>query len=286
MIYFNGIKGKNYFEGWFFRVCNERINCALIPSISVCDGKIKAYIQLNCNGFSRKIEFPHEEFLANNHCVLIGDNKFSDKGIKFSCDELSLDVTFSDFTSLEKDIMGCFKFGTPCKHKLISMKHYADGKANLLGAEINIDKAVCYIEKDWGKSFPKSYCWLQCNDFEQSDVAFFLSVADIGFPFDGLICVLLVGDTEYRFATYNFSKILELNNGKIVLQKSNHKLEIFFNGRNAKQMIAPERGDMKNIIKEDLDGEICLKLYDCNNLLFESSGKNVGIEWVNLDDNN
>lgn len=282
MIYFNGIKGKNYFEGWFFRICAEGFNCALIPSVSVCDGERKAYIQINCNRSSKKLEFDFEDFCATNREVWIGDNHFSDEGITFSSDFLSLDVKFGAFEGVEKDIMGCFKFGTPCKHKLISMKHAVKGTARFGNKKIMLKNAVGYIEKDWGKSFPKAYCWLQCNQFEEGEAAFFLSVADIRLPVLGLICVLLAEGKEYRFATYNFSRIEKLQKGEIVLRKSDMRLQINFSGENAQALSAPEKGKMKNMIKEDLDGTIDLKLCENEKVLYTFHGKNAGMEWVNL----
>lgn len=283
MIYFNGISGKKYFEGWFFRIYEKDFNCALIPSVSVCDGEKRAYIQFNCGGISNILEFSIDEFNANGNCINIGGNVFSDNGIIFSCEQLSLNVSFKPFTIVEKDIMGCFKFGTPCKHKLISMKHFASGQANFNGKEYVFDKALCYIEKDWGKSFPKSYCWLQCNDFDIADVSFFLSIADIGLPFNGLICVLLVNGKEYRFATYNFALIKELQKGKIVLKRFDLVLEITFEKGSEKPLFAPECGKMKNIIKEDLNGKVMLRLSQANEIIFQAHGKNAGIEWVNYD---
>ena len=282
MIYFNGIKGKNYFEGWFFRVCSDHFNCALIPSVSVCGGERKAYIQINCNRVSKRIEFDFRDFSATDQEVRIGNNRFSDQGITFSSEIVSLDVSFGGFAGLEKDIMGCFKFGTPCKHKIISMKHEVRGTARFHHKKMTLYNAVGYIEKDWGKSFPRAYCWLQCNEFAEKNSAFFLSVADINLPILGLICVLLVDGREYRFATYNFARIEKLKKGEIVLKKSKTRLQIKFWGDNAQELSAPEKGRMKNVIKEDLDGTIELKLFEGEKPAYTFHGKNAGVEWVDF----
>ena len=39
---------------------------------------------------------------------------------------------------------------------------------------------------------------------------------------------------------------------------------------------------MKNMIKEDLDGTIDLKLCENEKVLYTFHGKNAGMEWVNL----
>lgn len=282
MIYFNGIKGKNYFEGWFFRVYAEGFNCALIPSVSVTGGEKKAFIQFQCNGTCGIQEFDFSEFSATDNEVVIGKNRFSDKGIHFSGSAISLDVEFGKFTELKNDIMGCFKFGTPCKHKIISMAHSANGKGIVSGEVIELRNASAYIEKDWGNSFPKSYCWLQSNNFDSETASFFFSVAKIGFPFLGFICALIVGGKEYRFATYNFSFIKKLEYGNIVLKKSDLTLFIKFSEVVSNPLLAPKRGKMNTTIKECLNGTIHLTLKQDDNILFDAEGKNAGVEWYNF----
>ena len=280
MIYYNGIKGKNYFEGWFFRICADNFNCALIPSLSVSGGKKRAFIQINCNSFSKKIEYDFADFHVNDNEVIIGENRFSSAGIKFTCEELSLEVEFGAFTKIEKDIMGCFKFGTPCKHKIISMKHTVTGNAVFNNEQIMLLNAVGYLEKDWGRSFPKAYCWLQCNDFSDPAASFFCSVAKIGLPVRGLICVLLLGKKEIRFATYNLARTKVFKRREIALKRSKYRLDISFKESDVHSLLAPSRGEMIKAINEDLSGEIKLKLYEKNKLIYACDGKNAGIEWV------
>ena len=109
-----------------------------------------------------------------------------------------------------------------------------------------------------------------------------MSVADIRLPVLGLICVLLAEGKEDRFATYNFSRIEKLQKGEIVLRKSDMRLQINFSGENAQALSAPEKGKMKNMNKEDLDGTIDLKLCENEKVLCTFHGKNAGMEWVNL----
>lgn len=281
MIFYNGFKGKmNYFEGWFFRICADDFNCAIIPSISIDCGKKTAYIQVNCNDFSKNSEFSFESFTACDTEVRIGQNTFSASGIKFSCSELEIDVKFGKILPLEYDIMGPFKFGTPCKHKIISLKHSVSGTVTLRNKSIILDGAIGYIEKDWGNSFPTAYCWLQCNDFGGIDASFFCSVAKLNLPFRGLICVLNVDGREYRFATYNFARIKKFCRGNIILKKSDYLLIINFTNSNENNpLLAPKKGKMENTIKEDLNGKISLELYKADKLLYRLDGSNTGIEW-------
>ena len=63
------------------------------------------------------------------------------------------------------------------------------------GENINFENGRGYIEKDWGTSFPKKYCWIQCNNFASSEDSLFFSIAHIpflGFEFMGFIGILKV----------------------------------------------------------------------------------------------
>lgn len=283
MIYYNGVNSSKYFEGWFFRISTDGLNMSLIPSISSCDGEKKAFIQINSDHSSKTLEYDYSEFYADDHVARIGDNEFSTDGIRFSGEDWYIDVRLGVIMPLNEDIMGCFKYGTPCKHKIISMRHAIEGVVRYKDKEYDLNNAVGYIEKDWGKSFPKSYCWIQCNHLDiGSDCAFFFSVAKLNIPICGLICSFIVGGKEYRFATYNLSRIKKLSHGEIILQKGELRLIINFAEGDSKELIAPSRGKMQVPIKEDLSGTIRLRLYEGGRLLYDTKGVNAGIEWVNM----
>lgn len=283
MIYYNGVNSSKYFEGWFFRISADGFNMSLIPSISSCDGEKKAFIQINSDHSSKTLEYDYSEFYADDYVARIGNNEFSTDGIRFSGEDWFIDVRFGVNMPLNEDIMGCFKYGTPCKHKIISMRHAIEGVVKYKGKEYDLNNAVGYIEKDWGKSFPKSYCWIQCNHLDiGTDCAFFFSVAKLSIPIWGVICSFIVGGKEYRFATYNLSRIKKLSHGEIILQKGELRLIINFAEGDSKELIAPSRGKMQIPIKEDLSGTIRLRLYENDRLLYDTKGVNAGIEWVNM----
>lgn len=61
------------------------------------------------------------------------------------------------------------------------MKHSLQGELVWNDQPIDFDQGIGYIEKDWGSSFPATYVWAQCNQFETSDARFFFSAAEIPF---------------------------------------------------------------------------------------------------------
>ena len=144
-----------------------------------------------------------------------------------------------------------------------------------------------YIEKDWGISFPKSYIWCQGNNFKNSNSSFMLSIADIPFKcfnFRGVICDLLVDHKEYKFTTYNNTKILEYNvnrkNINITLKKGKYTLNIKSENNDGNTLIAPVKGDMSKDIIESITSSIYINLKKNNHIIFSDMSSNCGLEIV------
>lgn len=296
MKYYNGCKSKNYFEGWYFRHLSGDRSISFIPSIA-CDshGKKSCYIQVVTNSNSYKFKFDYSEFSAKKDClnVKIGNNIFSEDGC--SVDLVNKDVyvkatfKYSKFEKIQGDIMGIFSHFPfmQCSHGVISMRHNVSGSYVVNNTETFISGGVGYIEKDSGRSFPSKYLWLQANDFS-SDLSLFVSIATIpfmGIRFKGLIAVALHNGKEYRFATYNNSKILksfiydkskepilELKHGKDILRVD------FFPSASC-ELLAPNCGKMNRKVLESLDAKINVKMTNTDNTIFFDISNNAGLEY-------
>lgn len=114
-----------------------------------------------------------------------------------------------------------------------------------------------------------------------------LSIADIpfkGFNFRGVICDLLVGNKEYKFTTYNNTKILEYNvNGNdinITLKKGKYTLNIKSENNTGNKLIAPIKGDMSKDIIESVTSSIYINLRRDNHIIFSDMSSNCGLEIV------
>lgn len=147
---------------------------------------------------------------------------------------------------------------------------------------------VCgYIEKDWGCSFPKSYIWCQANCFKKIDASFMLSIANIPFrlfDFTGVICVLIINDKEYKFTTYNNTKILkyDITNDflDIILKKGNYNLNIKSIHDKGIKLSAPVKGKMQKDILESIDSSITVILKNKDKVIFSDTSINCGLEVV------
>jgi len=307
-IYQGEHKTKRYFEGWYFKLVpsNQNQNIALIPGISLDSEDKHAFIQVfvttNNNGVldlkTHYIRFNVNEFkfATDKFEVNIGDNFFSAHTIKLKIDQdgLKIDgqILLSKINPIRKSIfspsiMGIFAYLPIMEtyHGVISMAHDLNGRIIFQNNVIELTGGRGYLEKDWGTSFPRSYVWIQSNHFSKENAYFMFSAAEIpflGIYFNGLIANLQIDDKEYRFATYNFTKIVEEKidnqNVKYILKRFNHRLEIEASIKQVKDLPAPKNGKMSHSIKEGLMGEVHLKLFNKDKLIFEDHGLNAGVE--------
>jgi len=296
---------KNYFEGWYYKMVSADGNCsvALIPGISLTKQHSHAFIQVfvTYNGADLKTiyaEFDKNSFIASEFpfALNIQNNTFTENGVDISILHKDVNiqgkVNFSNNTKIETSllfpsIMGYFSFFTfmECYHGIVSMNHQLDGSLTIDGTPVNFSGGKGYIEKDWGKSFPREYVWMQSNHFENSSTSFMFSEAVIPFKvfrFNGLIVNLIVNGIEYRFATYNGSrviaKVIKSNSVRYEIVKGSLKLCLEAHNDKTISLASPKNGAMVQSIKEGLSGEIKLQLFANNKLIYADTGTHAGLE--------
>jgi len=299
---------KAYFEGWYYKqvTADGKHAISFIPGVSFEKTGAKSFIQcihLNQNSElkSYMIDYPIEAFSSEEKpfSVMIDSNQFS-------LERIALDIKSPGFnviglvkllhltpinTSLfNPNIMGFFSYipFMECNHGLISMSHKLDGSLEVNGEVIDFTGGRGYIEKDWGRSFPKSYIWIQSNHFEDPTTGLFCTVATIpflGFSFNGYICNLIHQGVEYRFATYNKSKLIlfEHTNTTLHLQLKNkqYSLEIKGEVTSSQNLLAPKMGALNKTIKEGLSGKVQILLKDVKgHTILDSESYCCGMELV------
>jgi hypothetical protein len=318
MLLQGNLNKKNYFEGWYFKLTSEDKKNAIsfIPGISLFRGDEHCFVQyiLKSRDLNNKesiitgyLRFPIDYFYYKEevYSLEVGKNTFGKSGISISIsaddagndNKISIDgkIQFGTFSPINRsalmpNIMGLFAYipKMECYHGIVSMNHTLSGKININGTEIDFNNGKGYIEKDWGTSFPKKYIWMQCNNFTNYKTSLFASVAVIpflGMSFLGYICNLSINDKEYRFATYNFSKlIVESASGEsiiLIFENKKAKLRIEASISDSANLIAPKMGKMEKIIKEEISGETRICLIDkVSGETFEDMGYLAGIENV------
>jgi len=296
---------KRYFEGWYFKLIDQQRKTvlAIIPGISIGESlaDAHAFIQVidAVKGKTEYYRFAFEEFHADKQKLLvtIGENTFSDSGMKLNLRNenitLSGELRFTNIDPYPKSffrpgIMGPFSFvpGMECYHGVVNIRHTINGSLNRNGTQIDMSGGEGYLEKDWGRSFPKAWIWVQANHFEEAGASFLFSVARIpwlGKSFTGLIAFLRTKNGFETFATYNGGKIrsiqLEGNLLEITLANAKHVLHFSTNYSGGGILKAPKNGLMSREIEESITATTTLQLLDhSGKLLFQGTSQWTGIE--------
>lgn len=291
---------SNYFEGWYFKLVDDQESqkLAIIPGISYPkEGEPHVFIQVldaqNCK--SEYHRFPVTDFQASKTIfeVKIGNNYFSADKIVLDLPNLKGELHFTDLTPWDwkwysPGIMGPFSFlpFMECYHGVVSLHHHISGKLILNGKEITYKKGIGYIEKDWGRSFPSSWIWMQSNHFEEENVSLSASVAMIpykGISFIGFIVGFWWRGKLYRFTTYNGGKLehVSLDNEMIhyTIRNREYRLEIKGYHSEGGDLVAPINGKMEGKLKETImsRANITLSTLD-GKVLFSDVARNMGLE--------
>lgn len=293
---------QNYFEGWYFKNSNQDNSISFIPGISINEKEKIAFIQVITNELSYFINYDIEEFIfhSNPFYIKIKDNYFSMEELNINIKDDYQDINVYgkiryleskniNTNTISPNIMGPFSYVPfmECNHAIISMKNEIEGSIIMDNKKIDLNHGIGYIEKDWGCSFPKKYLWCQANNFNKNKASFMFSVADIPFKlfeFQGLICVLIINDTEYKFTTYNRSKLIEYQVNKdsiyVTIKKGDYYLNIkLFKGVSHK-LSAPVKGKMNKDIFETISATINVSLRKGKNIIFSDESTNCGLEIV------
>jgi tocopherol cyclase len=305
-ILFQGhLKKRNYFEGWYYKMVSPDgyYSLALIPGISLNKDHTHAFIQVfmtinHTELMTKYLIFPIEDFKVQKDPfkLNISSNVFIKDGIDISIEDKDFSVSgkleFEGITEIQTSflspsIMGYFSYikFMECYHGVVSMNHSLKGKLLINDKEVDFTGGKGYIEKDWGRSFPSEYVWMQSNHFKDSKTSFMFSEATIpfmGFKFHGLIVNIIINEKEYRFATYNASKVIkrDIQPQEVYYEIKKRKYRLIVKAVNDKtiSLVSPENGAMVKTIKEGLSGEIHLQLYEKDTLIYEDIGSNAGLE--------
>ena len=299
-------KDKNYFEGWYYKIVDkdESNSFAFIPGIAYDENKNgHAFIQIidSLEYHTEYFKFPISEFEYSEEKldVSIGNNNFTKEKIDIDLKDKEYPVygslEFYDIEPFPKTlarpgIMGPFSFVPfmECYHGVVNIHQKIKGSLMINNKMVDFTDGYGYIEKDWGKSFPKWWVWIQSNHFEEEDTSMMFSIAKIpwmGNHFTGFISFLKLKDKMYLFATYTGAKVkhLEYKDGKIeiIVEDKKHSLSITGTYNESGVLRAPKNGLMDRKISESISSTVEVILKDRKgNILFKDYGKNAGLEVV------
>lgn len=292
-------KKRNYFEGWYIKIVDptERFAFAFIPGISFdAEGKTHAFLQVMDGKNKRAVyhDFAAVDFqpAVDKFYLDLGKNQFSAASLSLDLPDIRGSVSFKNTTPWPKmlgapGVMGWYSFVPfmECKHGVVSLFHHLEGGLEINGEYVDFTDGIGYIEKDWGRSFPAAYVWLQCNHFNHdSPVSLMASVAKIpwlGTHFIGFLVGFYFEKKLYRFATYTGAKRTTRTEGQtatMTFESGKNRLEIKATQPPGVDLVSPLPHGMAGKVNESLEATVGVKFYRNGKLIFSDTGRNAGME--------
>lgn len=231
-VFHGGRLDRQFFEGWYFKLvsANQQQRWAIIPGVfHHPDPSLRhAFIQV-LDGMTSQVtyhRFPVGDFNASKKVfeIRINDNCFNENGITLNLDDSGQRVlgrvsigklTPWPVKAWSPGVMGPYRFAPFMQtyHGVLSLDHAIHGGLTIDSREVDFAGGRGYMEKDWGRTFPRAYIWMQCNHFQEQGVSITGSAATIPWLtswFRGFLVGLLVKGKLYRFTTYLGSSISSL----------------------------------------------------------------------------
>jgi hypothetical protein len=294
-------KTKRYFEGWYFKVlsADERHAFAFIPGVAMDEqGNRQAFIQV-LDGKKRTAayhQYPFEAFTpqGGKFEVTIEQSFFSQQKIILDVPNVKGTLNFEELTPWSNswyspNIMGPFSFlpFMQCYHGILSMNHTIVGQLEINGEIVDFTGGRGYMEKDWGRSFPSAYIWMQTNHFSEPNISIKSSVAKIpymGISFTGYIAGVWLYDRLLEFTTYNGTKLrrslVDEQHVNLIYENKKYHLEILAHRQAGTALASPIAGFMDGRVEESMTARVEVQLTHkkSKQVLLEDVGKNAGLE--------
>lgn len=307
-IFQGNAKRKKYFEGWYFKMVSEDGSSILsvIPGISLSEnGKRQhAFIQVidgkTAETFYYNYPIEDFQFSKERFAIRIDENYFSKDRVILDIQNDSAsfkgEIYMSDQIDLtnnkkkNKGIMGWYRFVPFMQtyHGVVSLTHNLNGSLKKDNKIYNFDNGLGYIEKDWGKSMPSAWIWMQSNNFSSENTSFMLSIANVpwlGSSFTGFLGFFHQNNLTQRFGTYTKAKLhLEVSNSdtvKITITDKEYTYHIKTYRNKSGILKAPVKGSMDRRISESIDAKLELMVVDKKSkIVFSDSTTIAGLEMV------
>lgn len=276
---------RDSFYGWYLKCQSDTQTLAVIPAIHQTVCKQTCSIQIITDDNTWTAAFPADLFHQMRKNISIGENQFSDRGIRLSMHTPELkaegSLNFGPLSPLKYDIMGPFALVPfmECRHRVWSMRHSVSGTVYINGQKYSFQNGCGYWEGDQGRSFPKEYAWTQCC-FPHGSLM--LSIADIpmaGFHFTGIIGNVLWHGKQYRLATYLGAKSVQVQNRTLRIVQGDMELEARLLEEMGHPLKAPTNGDMIRTIHENASCKAFYQFRKKEHILFSFETKQASFEY-------
>ncbi len=293
-------KRRRYFEGWYVKLVARSRESALavIPGVAYDEaGEGHAFVQVldgirNTAAYHR---FPLEAFrpAADRFALELGGNRFSAEGLELDLPDLKGRVRLNGrvpwpVKAWSPGIMGWYAFVPfmECYHGIVSMDTATEGRLEHEGRAVDLDGGRAYLEKDWGRSFPSSWIWMQSNHFATEGTSMKLSVARIPWvrqAFVGFIAGVWHEGTLHRFTTYTGARLRHaaVHDGhvEVTLADRRRTLAVHAVRSDGGDLVSPVQGLMAGRVNETMTARIRVRLTDRRGgVLLDDEGAMAGLE--------
>lgn len=246
--------------------------------------------------------YPVEELNASSRTldIRVGRNRFRRDSIEIDIESPKRTVKgrieMGDWTPwpvrlFSPGVMGWYAFMPfmECFHGVLSFDHAVSGTLEINGDTVDFSDGRGYVEKDWGKSFPSAYVWMQSNHFSTAGLSVMASVANIpwlGSSFRGFIVGLWMDGRLLRFATYTGARLAycRIDDTHVSLKVEDRRHELLLRAERTRggTLYAPYDVSMTPKVSETLGSAIELELYRKQGrdreLLIADKGRNAGLD--------
>ncbi len=306
---FQGFNRKDhYFEGWYYKMVapGGKHVLAVIPGMARNEksGDSHSFVQV-LNGATGGVQYhryPADAFSASKtvHDIRVGASRFRPEMIELDIDDkegsLKGSLTFGALTPwpvtfFRPGYMGWYAFVPfmECYHGVLSFDHVVTGSLTLGKTEMDFTGGRGYLEKDWGVSFPRSWVWMQSNNFDKPGVSFVMSIATIPWMknyFTGFGGAFWDNGDFYPFTTWNGSKVKNLQIGdeqasfSVVHKK--YMVKVTAQGKDTGELLSPVFGEMAGKVLESMKATITVQMYNKEGKtfreIFTGAGSSGGLE--------
>lgn len=287
-------KTKNHFENWYFRLVDinrEQIIGILVGTIEG-EQETQAFIQVMREGAEDSIcmSYPLESAKHMENGMEIDGNIFTTERIQLDLQEekfaLKGEVLFGHHKDLKQSfwkpgLMGPFKY-LPFQesyHEVVSLQNTLTGSLTLNDKYLSFNEGKGYIEKDWGKSFPKVWLWAQCNHFKKYDMAIMIGVARLPLfleYYTSFAIPILRDDKLEIFSNYNGGHIAKLYRYKgyvhLIITQKNKILDFKIYGNDEISCVISKSTHMIRDVYACDNAKIEIKMMEDNEVVFEDIG--------------
>ncbi len=289
---------KNFFEGYFVKCSNKSEQIAIIPAFEVNRyGEAVASIQIIAKGVSIFAPFSTKNFTVAKDAfnIQIADNEFNERGVKLNINSngnvVKGNLSFGAFSPLKQTryapgIMGPFSYlkFLECYHCVVSTGHLVTGEITINDKTYKFDNDNCYIEGDYGKSFPDHWFYAQANSFGTNTSAM-LSIAKLKKPkMTGLLGFIRDENSglDIVLGSYYLTKIKEFKKTpkghKVKLHHKDYTIYMETEVNATEKLLSPASGKLSKPVNEAIDGTLAIEVYCRDKLIYKGKSKNVSSE--------